>query len=309
MILLVFVAAMLVSILLDRQARAHRLERAAEYERLGIPIPPRRPKLKRTEAWLNVGLGLLLVGLAPIFTLGGLQTLRLVESFPGHAADPGFDITQLILQGSFLLASGIALAWLGWKAIREITRFESGASLDQPGGSAISAGSAPSRRSFGFTLTAAIAAGAFFAGLLTGYMLLSRETPPPAPGNSGQATVSLDIQTGSDTGLPSGFAEDLGRRFEAELGSLPGVRVVRAPDAAFMFKARLGRHDGFIVISWNVVRTRDNAPYFNRRYSIPVNESSDPLRVMISSLSSSFGEKRSAAEFERILRLPENSLD
>jgi hypothetical protein len=132
MILLVFVASMLVSILLDRQARAHRQERAAEYERLGIPIPPRRPKLKRTEAWLNVGLGLILVGLAIMFTVMGLQTRSLVDSFPDHGAGLGLDITQLILQGSFFLASGIALAWLGWKAIRDITRYESDAAVVPP---------------------------------------------------------------------------------------------------------------------------------------------------------------------------------
>src|SRR5664279_651143 len=53
MILLLFVASVLVSVLLERQARQHTLERTMEYERLGIPIPPPRPKLKRTEAWLN----------------------------------------------------------------------------------------------------------------------------------------------------------------------------------------------------------------------------------------------------------------
>ena len=69
------------------------------------------------------------------------------------------------------------------------------------------------------------------------------------------------------------------------------------------------RQDGFVVISWDVIRTRDNKPYFNRMFTIPVEAAGDPLRLMFSSLSSALEEKRTAAEFERILQLPENSLD
>lgn len=127
MILLVFVASILVSVLLERQGRQHRLERAIEYERLGIPIPPHRPKLKRTEAWLNVGLGLLLVALSLISTIAGIQMKSIAERMPDHATELKDDFSLMIQSGAFYLAGGIALAWLGWKAVREITLYESGA--------------------------------------------------------------------------------------------------------------------------------------------------------------------------------------
>ena len=127
MILLLFVGSVLVAVLLERQARQHTLERTIEYERLRIPIPPRRPKLRRTEAWLNVGLGLLLVGFAVLTTLIGIQMRSIADKFPDHAADLANDFSQSIQWATFYLAGGIALAWLGWKAIREISRYESGA--------------------------------------------------------------------------------------------------------------------------------------------------------------------------------------
>jgi hypothetical protein len=126
MILLIFAASMLVSILLERQARQHGHERAIEYERLGIPISPRRPKLKRAEAWLNAGLGLILVALSLMSISTGFLMRSMAEKFPDHAAELTNDFSQAIQNAAFLLASGMALAWLGWKAIREITRYESG---------------------------------------------------------------------------------------------------------------------------------------------------------------------------------------
>jgi hypothetical protein len=126
MILLLFVASILVSVLLERQARQHTLERTMEYERLGIPIPPPRPKLKRTEAWLNVGLGFVLVGLSLLSTVSAFQMKDIAERMPDHAAFLKDDFRVGLEWGAFCLAGGIALAWLGWKAIKEISRYESG---------------------------------------------------------------------------------------------------------------------------------------------------------------------------------------
>ena len=126
MILLLFVASVLVSVLLERQARQHTLERTMEYERLGIPIPPPRPKLKRTEAWLNVGLGFVLVGLSLLSTVSAFLMKNIAERMPDHAAHFNDDFRVGLEWGALCLASGIALAWLGWKAIKEISRYESG---------------------------------------------------------------------------------------------------------------------------------------------------------------------------------------
>jgi len=64
MILLLFVASVLVSVLLERQARQHTARTHNGVRAARNPDPPTPPKLKRTEAWLNVGLGFVLVGLS-----------------------------------------------------------------------------------------------------------------------------------------------------------------------------------------------------------------------------------------------------
>jgi hypothetical protein len=50
----------------------------------------------------------------------------MADKFPDHAADLANDFSQSIQWATFYLAIGIALAWLGWKAIKEISRYESG---------------------------------------------------------------------------------------------------------------------------------------------------------------------------------------
>ena len=296
MIVLIFVASVLVAVLLERQARQHALERGVEYERLGIPVPRRRPKLKKTEAWLNVGLGLVLVALSVFAVMAGIQLKVIAERFPGHAPDISGDFSMAIQNSALFLAGGVALAWLGWRALREITRYESGA--------------IPTARGAGrHSLTAAIAGGAFCAGILTGYLLLSHEPPAPAAHIPYHATVSLDIEPADESGIPAAFAQELEQRFALDLGSIPGVRVVRTDGADFRFRATLGRDDGFVLVSWNVVRAHDSTPYLTRTFTVPVESPDNPLRIMMSSLSSAFGEKRTTTEFERILQLPENSLD
>jgi hypothetical protein len=132
MILLVFVAAVLVSVFLERQARQHKIQRGVEYERRGIPVPPPRPKLKRTEAWLNLGLGVLLGLVSLMFAWAGFGTMNVAERMPDHASTINDSAVRMIEGGAFFLASGIALARLGWKAIREIARYESGATGGAP---------------------------------------------------------------------------------------------------------------------------------------------------------------------------------
>ena len=130
MIFLVFAAAVLVSGALERQARRHRLELEMEYERLGIPAPLPRPKLKRAEAWMNVGIGILLVLLSIFSILAGFGTMEIAEKAaserPAMASTFNDAVAPMFMTGAFFLASGIALAWLGWRAVREITRYESG---------------------------------------------------------------------------------------------------------------------------------------------------------------------------------------
>ncbi len=316
MIFLVFVTAVLVSGAFERQARRHRFELEMEYERLGIPVPPPRPKLKRAEAWMNVVIGILLVLMSIYSIQAGFGYMKAAEDAarerPAMASTFNDAVGPMFITGAFFLAGGIALAWLGWKAVREITRFESGAS----GALAVSGSGAATRGETGyvhrparFTLTAAIAAGAFFAGILTGYLFLSSAPSSSHYSGAVQSTVSIEIQAAGESGIPPGFSDELLRRVREELGSLPGVSIVQGMNANYSFKARISRDDGFINISWNVIRARDRAVFFNRTFSIPAEMPVHSIQTMISSLSTTFGEKRTLAEFERILQLPEHSLD
>jgi len=320
MTFLIFFSSVIVAVILERQARLHRQELVAEYERLGIPIPRPRPKLKRTEAWLNVGLGFVLIMLSLAFVQAGFWASstreraleRMPEQMRGRAAPPGSEIPVILADGAFLLAGGVVLVWLGWKAIREITRYDSGsAELSAPvsGESGLRTGTHGAQRRTHLALTGAIAAGAFCAGILTGYFLLSGESHNAGQTPAGQATVSLEVESTNAADTQPGFAAELEKEFRSQLGSIPGVRVVEPPGAAYLFSAKLDKDDGLIVISWNVIRTRDHATYYERRFSIPADATAPPLRAMMAALSSTFGEKRMTAEFERILQLPEHSLD
>jgi hypothetical protein len=312
LIFLVFVVAVLVSGAFERQARRHRLELEMESERLGIPIPPPRPKLKRAEAWMNVGVGCLLAMIAILYIWTAIGIMNVDEQIPGRDTRLKEVPNQMILGGAFFLAGGIALTWLGWKAVSEISRFESGASGSLPDGGSeagISRATGFTHRPVRLTLTAAIAAGAFVAGILTGYLFLSRTPSPPQNSGGARATVSIDIQSGDNSGIPPGFSEELSSRITQQLSSLPGVNVVHGANANYSFIARLTRDNGAIDITWSVIRTNDRAMYFNRTFSIPVEIPGNSIQTMISSLSTTFGEKRTTAEFERILQLPEHSLD
>ena len=122
MILLVFVAAVLVATVLERQERRHRLEKKWEYDRLGFPPPPVRPKLKRTEAWLNIALGVLIVlfGCAIVWT--HLKVMETLAERPDLLRqNPAGNFWE---HAAFYLAGGIALIVLGAKAVRQINRHE-----------------------------------------------------------------------------------------------------------------------------------------------------------------------------------------
>lgn len=106
MTLAVFVAAVLVSFVLDHQERNHRLHLRMEYERLGWEMPRMKPGLSRAEAVLNIFLGvvLLLFGGA---TLYGMLTLGSI----GEVTGGQYTVAAF-------LAGGVALIVVGGKGLR-----------------------------------------------------------------------------------------------------------------------------------------------------------------------------------------------
>jgi len=104
---LILVVAVLGSLVPDRQERRHRFEKRQEYEGLGWDIPLERPKLSIIESWANVGRGVLL------FVLGALF-LKAMLGIPAEMMRGGWE--SLV---ALFLASGLALVWLGLKAVRQ----------------------------------------------------------------------------------------------------------------------------------------------------------------------------------------------
>lgn len=122
MILLIFTASVVVTIILGRQERRHRMEMAWEYERRGIPVPPVRPKLRRTEAGLNIGLGMLLLFFGTVMLAANLKSIEQGGGMPGGTGHfPGSEIWE---QAAFYWAGGLALIILGIRALLHIRRFQ-----------------------------------------------------------------------------------------------------------------------------------------------------------------------------------------
>ena len=101
----VFVAAIVVSLVLDRQQRKQRLDMKIAFERLGWELPPARPRIQRLEALASIVLG---VG---SFLFGGLVLHALLDD-PAGGAEFGGDYLAALL-----LAAGIVLVIVGAKAL------------------------------------------------------------------------------------------------------------------------------------------------------------------------------------------------
>lgn len=119
MFFLIYIAAVLVSLVLHRQERRHLYELSLEHQRLGKAMPAPKPKLPKLESWLNLVLGaFLLFGFGATFLWINLS--RLSESvrdprFTPYAAEWEFT--------SVVLATGIALVILGIRSLIQNRRY------------------------------------------------------------------------------------------------------------------------------------------------------------------------------------------
>ncbi len=115
---LMYLAAMGVSITLERQARRQKREIALEYTRLGLPLPPLRPKIQTLEALLNIAIGILmLVPPAQGFWLILHEPFISAHTGAGIPGTPGLPgITDFYI---VLLAAGLTLVFLGGQALMQ----------------------------------------------------------------------------------------------------------------------------------------------------------------------------------------------
>ncbi len=118
-ILLVFIEALILSAVFERQERDHRLELEIEYEKQGMKAPLRVPKLPLLESVANVVVGLLVLEFGGIFvwtTLGMIRKAGKLDA-KGMGLIQHIMANQIIFAAAFL-AGGIALVILGFKSIR-----------------------------------------------------------------------------------------------------------------------------------------------------------------------------------------------
>ena len=120
MFIVLYVTAVLVSLVLQRQERRHQFELSQEYHRLGVEMPSAAPKIPRLESWLNVVLGIILSGFATLFLRMNFLRLREFADDP-RLAPHGFEWEL----ASVFLAAGIALVILGVRSLLRNKRYAS----------------------------------------------------------------------------------------------------------------------------------------------------------------------------------------
>jgi hypothetical protein len=106
---LIYLAAMGVSILLERQKKRQESQIALEFARLGYPVPPVQPRIQTLEALLNIAIGIVMV-------VPAVQGFGMIFSNPWLMAQTGPGMGEFF---GVLLAAGLTLIFLGSKALRQ----------------------------------------------------------------------------------------------------------------------------------------------------------------------------------------------
>jgi len=133
----VYLAAICVYLVLRTQSAAQRRDIALEYVRLGVPVPPPRPRVEMLEAILTATIGLMVTLFAGGAAYSNLMTLRMVNQFTRDGRNGAQDIPAMLHAQWLWLAvtfgGGIVLIVLGVRAIREnMPRPSPGAGSAQP---------------------------------------------------------------------------------------------------------------------------------------------------------------------------------
>lgn len=112
-IILIYVVAVLISIVLERQGRRHRLQLEMEYRRLQLPMPPTRPKLLRLESWLNITIGIVLLLLGALYAM-----LTFTVFMDPRLKSMDLPVAEHTYQAAGFIAGGLALIILGTKSLK-----------------------------------------------------------------------------------------------------------------------------------------------------------------------------------------------
>jgi hypothetical protein len=111
--LVIYLSAVFVALVLQHQERRHRTELALLYERLDMPMPSRRPKLRKGESWVHIVLGTLLVMIGSLTLAANITVMKVMEVPEGQ-----WEFNAVIL------ATGMTLFFLGLRSLKENKNFE-----------------------------------------------------------------------------------------------------------------------------------------------------------------------------------------
>ena len=111
---ILYITAVLVSIVFERQERRHNFELQLEYDRLGKKMPPAKPRLSLGVSWLNVLVGLVMIAIGIPMLMNQFMILddpRLLSRTPGMSIGAQFEYVAV------WLATSVALILLGLKSV------------------------------------------------------------------------------------------------------------------------------------------------------------------------------------------------
>jgi hypothetical protein len=120
---IVYFAAILISIMFERQERRHRFELELEYDRLGKKLPSVKPRLSVPVSWLNIMVGMVMAVIGIPMLLSQFAMLR----HSPHLMKANDAITGGQFEMSAVwLATSITLILLGLKSVQQHRRLAKG---------------------------------------------------------------------------------------------------------------------------------------------------------------------------------------
>jgi hypothetical protein len=120
---ILYITAVLISMMFERQERRHRFELELEYERLGKKLPPPKPRLSVPTSWLNVIVGAIMGIVGIPMLLSQFAVLQLSS----HLTKPIDAMMGAQFEMSAVwLATSIALILLGLKSVQQHRRLAKG---------------------------------------------------------------------------------------------------------------------------------------------------------------------------------------
>jgi hypothetical protein len=116
--LTIFIVAVLVSVIFERQERRHAFTESLEYLRMGKRRAEQEPKFPLLESWMGVAIGIYVVAMGVFMVWADLMVIR----YAHEISDTYINGRALMDAGAFI-AGGIAILFLSLKSVLRNRRF------------------------------------------------------------------------------------------------------------------------------------------------------------------------------------------